>query len=46
MSRKSDHTKYIFRNLLVISVHLFKALEYFAGKGLVHKDVKRMKCAF
>ena len=35
--------KYIFRNLLVISLHLFKALEYFDEKGLVHRDVKRME---
>ena len=35
--------KYIFRNLLVISLHLFNALEYFDEKGLVHRDIKRME---
>jgi len=43
MSLAKDKEKYIFRNLLVISIDLFKALEYFAMKGLVHRDVKRMK---
>ena len=32
-----------FRNLLVISLDLFNALDYFAQKGLVHRDVKRME---
>ena len=35
------NANYIFRNLLVISLHLFNALEYFSKKHLVHRDVKR-----
>ena len=43
MSSADNNTKYIFRNLLVISLDLFKALEYFAKRDLVHRDVKRME---
>ena len=42
LSAQND-AKYIFRNLLVISLDLFNALDYFAQKGLVHRDVKRME---
>ncbi|XP_065900190.1 uncharacterized protein [Dysidea avara] len=41
MSAAQAQASYIFRNLLVISLHTFRALEYFASKGLVHRDVKR-----
>ena len=43
MSTAQDNAKYIFRNLLVISLDLFNVLEYFAKKGLVHRDVKSME---
>lgn len=42
LSAQND-AKYIFRNLLVISLDLFNALDYFAQKRLVHRDVKRME---
>ena len=41
MSSASNTTDYVFRNLLVISLGLFKALDYFAKERLVHRDVKR-----
>ena len=43
MAIAQDNAKYIFRNLLFIALDLFSALEYFAKKGLVHRDVKRME---
>ena len=43
MSTAQDNAKYIFRNLLVISLDLLNVLEYFAKKGLVHRDVKCME---
>lgn len=41
MSISKGQEYYIFRNFLVIAVHLFNALDYFKSKGLVHRDVKR-----
>jgi len=41
MAALEDQAHYIFRNLLVISLDLFSALEYFASRDLVHRDVKR-----
>ena len=43
MKLAKDAAKYVFRNLLVISLDLFKALDHFKTKGLVHRDVKRME---
>lgn len=43
MKLAKDEAKYVFRNLLVISLDLFKALDHFKTKGLVHRDVKRME---
>ena len=42
--KSAEHkAKYVFRNLLVISLDLFNALDHFKTKGLVHRDVKRME---
>ena len=43
MSQETKKAPYFFRNFLIISVDLFKALEYFREKGLVHRDIKRME---
>ena len=42
MSLETEKAPFFFRNILIISIHLFKGLQYFAGKGLVHRDIKRM----
>ena len=44
MSLEAMKAPYFFRNFLIISTDLFKALEYFAKKNLVHRDIKRKKC--
>ena len=41
MSLEPKKAPYFFRNFLIISIDLFKALEYFTEKKLVHRDIKR-----
>ena len=44
MSLEPKKAPYFFRNFLIISIDLFKALEYFTEKKLVHRDIKRKQC--